>query len=69
MGIGVAVASLQDMGLTLDDAKIALRAAVFMLEEIYRRPHETREQLEKQSAALSPELYKFIKSKIEATRK
>ena len=47
MGIGVAVASLQDMGLTLDDAKIALRAAVFMLEEIYRRPHQTREQLEK----------------------
>lgn len=47
MGIGVAVASLQDMGLSLDDAKIALRAAVFMLEEIYRRPHQTREQLEK----------------------
>lgn len=64
MGSTVTVTQLQGMGLTITDAKIALRASLFMLEDIYRGA-KTPEQLEKRANELSPEVYKFIKSEIE----
>lgn len=65
MGSTISVAQLQMMGLTITDAKIALRVSLFMLEEIYRNGSGP-EALEKRANELSPEVYKFIKAEIES---
>lgn len=65
IGAVIATSALQNHGLALADAKIALRTAAFMLDELYRHQGLSLEEIQKLNTELSPHIMEFIKAEIE----
>lgn len=69
LGVVMASASVEKAGLPLRDAKIALRVAVFVLDELYDSKARSEGELEELAAKLKPHIMEFIKSEMGVSEK
>lgn len=66
MGSIISVTSLQANRIPLRDAKIALRVATFMVEELWRKNPKDDVELEQLGHDLSPTMLEMIEAEIAA---
>lgn len=66
LGAIIATHSLQSNGISIKDAKIALRLATFLVEELYAKNPKNDTELEQLGQDLSPTMLELIEAELAA---